>query len=95
LGVNLYNASSSPWGPGRNICESHGSLVAEATGMKLALSLLMYMHYSSTYQAVLTGFHSGVSLRTEKCCLLSSLYFWHIHEGCPVICPNQVEVDHC
>jgi len=42
LGVMLYNPSSSPWGPGRNICASLGGLAAEATGMKLALSLLMY-----------------------------------------------------
>jgi len=39
LGVMLYNPSSSS---GRNICASLGGLAAEATGMKLALSLLMY-----------------------------------------------------
>jgi len=49
LGVMLFNPNSSP---GRNICASLGGLAAEATGMKLALSLLMYALLNSIRQSL-------------------------------------------
>ena len=69
LGVMLYSPSSYP---GRNICASLAWWSGSRGHWNEAGIVTANVCTTQSYQAVLTGFHSGMSLKTEKGCLPSS-----------------------
>ena len=70
LGVMLYNPSSSPWG--REGISVQALVVWQRGHWNEAGIVTANVCTTQAYQAVLTGFHSGMSLNTEIGCLPSS-----------------------
>ena len=69
LGVMLYSPSSYP---GRNICASLAWWSGSRGHWNEAGIVTANVCTTQSYQAVLIGFHSGMSLKTEKGCLYRS-----------------------